>query len=144
MPSEELESLSVYLRKEEAARPLLPVLSQQSLNFTEVELAFGHQNLQVTGLGKQQKKSFVNFVSETRKAFSFEGVEKKNSECSQQSEELFILCAQMVKISRTVKHFIKILSARLKCWPWTNLNKCAGLAPEQCGVLHLSTVSQLL
>lgn len=120
------KSFCVSQKREETAQPLLPVLSQESLNFIEVELAFGHQNLQVTGLGKQWRTSFANLVSKTRKAFSFEGVSWKI-----QNEELFILCAQMVKISRKVKPFIKILSARLKSWPWTNLKKSAGLALEQ-------------
>jgi len=40
-----------------------------------------------------------------------------------QNEELLVLCTQMVKVGSTVKYFIKIVSAMVKCGPWTNLNK---------------------
>lgn len=54
----------------------------------------------------------VNLLSETRKAFSVHGKEKPRM---QQNEELLVLRPQGVKDSRTVKDFIKILSASPKC-----------------------------
>lgn len=68
---------------------------------------------------KTMENALREFVLWDNKSF-FEVVAKEKFRTLQNEE--------LVKVSTTVTHFIKISSATLKCWPWTNLNKCDGLA----------------